>query len=463
VKPSENRVSFNCQNELGDVWLADVSLRLGGVLGLTPEQRLEEGTVDFAAPRSTRQARRDWFGFMVELERRYTQGLYQYLKHDLRVKAAVVDTQATYGGLGGVWRETQLDYVDNHAYWQHPFFPGRPWDGANWTIGNTSMTWARGSDTLTYLAQYRVAGKPYTVSEYNHPAPNDYRAECMPMLAAMAGLQDWDGIFQFDYGSQPADWSDARLQGFFQMVTDPAAVAFFPVAANLLRRGDVRPAREEVRLRVPHGMMLDWLTDHSGDVASLWRQVGTPQTAAIQHRLALEWTDGTELRGRALTIPDDAPTASDAGEVTWHSAERKGAFLVNTPKTKVALGDFAGTQVRLGRVTLDLGRTGNGWVAVAVTSMDDLPLRASRRMLVVAMSRVENQGMEWNERRTSVSDKWGTGPTVCEQVRVKVTVDDRELRAWALDGEGRRLGEPCASGVELRLQAPTVWYEVGEQ
>ncbi len=462
VRATENRISFNCQNELGDVWLADVSLKPGGVLGLAADQRLEDGTVEFAAPRSTRQARRDWFEFIVELERRYTQGLYQYLKQDLGVRAAVIDTQATYGGLGGVWRESQLDYIDNHAYWQHPFFPGRPWDGANWTIGNTSMTRAHGSDTLTYLAQYRVAGMPYTVSEYNHPAPNDYRAECMPMLAAMAGLQDWDGIFQFDYGSQPSDWSEARIQGFFQMVTDPAAVAFFPVAANLFRRGDVQAAREEVRLGVPRAKVVDWLTDRTGDLPSLWREVGVPQAAAIQHRLALEWTDGSELSGRAVTVPEGEPTASDTGEITWHAEADKGAFLVNTPRTKVALGDFAGTEMRLGRVTLQFGPTSNGWVAFAMTSMDDLPLRDSRRMLVVAMSRVENQAMEWNERRTSVSDKWGHGPTICEQVPVKLTVLDRELRAWALDGAGQRVGEPCASGATLDLQAPTVWYEVGE-
>ena len=83
---------------------------------------------------------------------------------------------------------------------------------------------SRAAATLPRLALERLLRRPHTVTEYNHPAPNDYRAECVPMLAAFAGLQDWDGIFQFDYGSQPSDWRDARIQGFFQMVTDPAAV-----------------------------------------------------------------------------------------------------------------------------------------------------------------------------------------------------------------------------------------------
>ena len=29
-----------------------------------------------------------------------------------------------------------LDYVDAHSYWQHPAFPGRPWDSRDWYVRN---------------------------------------------------------------------------------------------------------------------------------------------------------------------------------------------------------------------------------------------------------------------------------------------------------------------------------------
>ncbi len=74
------RLSFNAQNKLGELWLAGISLRPGGMLGL-PEGETLEGR-DISAPGSghTRQARRDWMAFFIELERRYTQGLYDFLK-----------------------------------------------------------------------------------------------------------------------------------------------------------------------------------------------------------------------------------------------------------------------------------------------------------------------------------------------------------------------------------------------
>lgn len=462
IREKETRLSFNCSNILGDVWFAGLSLKPGGVRGLPAEQTLEAGGIAIPASNSTRQARRDWFEFLMGLEEKYVTGLYKYLKQDLGVKAAVIDTQGSYAGVGGLARESHMDYLDNHAYWQHPSFPGRPWDGTNWTIGNTPMTSARGADTLTGLARQRLAGKAYTISEYNHPAPSDYRAECMPMAAAVGGLQDWDGLFEFDFGSTPENWADARIQGYFSMVADPAKVAFFPVAANLFRRGDMQPAREEVQLQVPRGQVADFMTDKGGSVSELWKLAGVPGLAALQHRLSVAWTDKGDVRARAVQVPETGPVVSDTGELSWDvDADKRGRFLVNTPKTRVILGHVAGEKLQLGDMTVQIGPTANGWAAVAVTSMDNLPLARSQRVLVVAMSRVENQGMGWNERRTSVSNKWGKGPVICEAVPVQVQIGGRALRAWALDGSGQRQGEPCAQGATVNLKAPTVWYEVG--
>jgi len=103
-----------------------------------------------------------------------------FLKNDLGVEAAIIDTQASYGGIAGTFRESFNDFVDMHAYWQHPSFPGRPWDGANWSIRNTPMVADKSGGNLTRLSVYRVAGKPFTVSEYDHPAPSHYAAEMFP-------------------------------------------------------------------------------------------------------------------------------------------------------------------------------------------------------------------------------------------------------------------------------------------
>jgi ABC-type amino acid transport system permease subunit len=37
--------------------------------------------------------------------------------------------------------------------------------------------------TIGALCRSAVLGKPFAVSEYNHPAPNDAQAECVPLVA----------------------------------------------------------------------------------------------------------------------------------------------------------------------------------------------------------------------------------------------------------------------------------------
>lgn len=464
-KPEHTRLSFNCQNSLGSVWLADVSLKPGGIRGLAADQSFEDMNVAFSTSSSTAQAWNDWLEFIMSLERKYTLDFHKYLKEDLGLRAWVIDTQATYGGLGGVLRERRLDYIDVHAYWQHPRFPGRPWDGNNWFIPNTPMTAALGKDTLTRLAQYRVAGRAFTVSEYNHPAPNDYRAECMPMLASFAALQDWDGIFQFCYGVHPDNWAEASLQSYFRMATDPAKVAFLPVAANLFRRGDVSPAKKEVRLRIPMSRAPDLVAKHQNDVGAIWTGAGVPRKTAVRHRVALEFTDEGKLWADRVTLPPGPFVTSDTDEINWMNPEDgEETFWVETPKTRFVAGHIAGAGIASkDGIELDIEQTENGWVAVALTSMDDLPLTKSKRMLLVAMSKVENQNMDWDEKRKTVGRKWGNGPTIAEGVNLKLAWPAKTgLGVYALDGAGRRIRQVSEvdGAFPLGPEHGTVWYEL---
>jgi hypothetical protein len=83
-----------------------------------------------------------------------------------------------------------------------------------------------------------VAGKPYTVSEVNHPFPNEYACEGIPILAAYAALHDWDGIFWYTLAHDHLVGEPARAIRHFDLGPDPAEwVPLFDahVAAGTLR------------------------------------------------------------------------------------------------------------------------------------------------------------------------------------------------------------------------------------
>ena len=73
----------------------------------------------------TSTARHDFSDFLWDTEARYWWGMHRFLKNELGVKPLVAGTQM---GWSPAHVQAALDYVDGHSYWQHPVFPGRPWD-----------------------------------------------------------------------------------------------------------------------------------------------------------------------------------------------------------------------------------------------------------------------------------------------------------------------------------------------
>ena len=60
--------------------------------------------------------------------------------------------------------------------------------------------------TVVQFARTPVLGRPYTISETNHPFPHQFASEGFPILTAYALLHDWDGLYWFTWksGRSPA-------------------------------------------------------------------------------------------------------------------------------------------------------------------------------------------------------------------------------------------------------------------
>ena len=120
----------------GTYELAEISLRPGGIVGLERGQRLEDDSVPVLRRKTmtlTRAAQRDFIDFLWDTEHDYWLGMYRYLKDNLKVQPIVSGTQLNYSP---THIQAELDYIDAHSYWNHPHFPGRPWDPRNWYVNN---------------------------------------------------------------------------------------------------------------------------------------------------------------------------------------------------------------------------------------------------------------------------------------------------------------------------------------
>lgn len=460
TRPNHCRAGFNLNNRIGEFWFADVSLRRGGWIGLPPSQTIEANNIPIPPGNAGPQVIHDFYRFLSDTECDYVEGMMDFLRNDLGVEAFLCDTQASYGKALGIYREaTHSDFIDMHSYWQHPNFPGRPWDGNNWFISNTSMVAEPGGGTLSRIVWFKMANKPYTVSEYDHPAPSDYAVEMFPLLASFAAFQDWDGFYQFNYSSGTITPDDHKLNGYFTLWNHPGKLVFLPVAAIMFRTGAVAAGKDRLLLEM-----------HEEDIveedAFGWTFLKEVAPVTYHRPVGFRLVPGDGGINVPETDVPDFPIVSNTGEITWQAEPRDNAwYTVNAPAVRAAVGYIAGKEIQLGDLTLRVTKAENNWATVAVAALDGKPLAESARVLVVAAGRIENTNMGWNEERTSVQNKWGTAPVVAEGIEAEITLPAGK-EAMALDGAGKPKQmvelQTGATGGLLTIgpQYGTLWYGI---
>ena len=462
------RLSVNMGAAVGMVEVTSPSLRPGREL-FHPGDARSLAELDFPGAGWPPAAVRSFRRFLVDTERAYVKRLRRHLTAKLGVESLVVDTQASYGGYWGLLREATLcGSIDMHAYWQHPRFPGKPWDGANWNIPNTSMVAAADGGTLARLAHYRLRGMPYTVSEYNHPAPNDHAAELFPMVSAFAAHQDWDGVYQFCYGNRTENLTVGKISSYFSLAQHSAQLVFAPIAALVFRRGAVPPGPGPVRVGLP--------VEHMGkDLATAWPGPRNwlptdvlPLRAVLGNRYEVEFTDvGSEPVVPQLPSAPDGAAQIATSHIIWQASGDAPRFTVTAPAVRCAVGWIAGEDVELGDVRLKVDMPAGTWVCAALASVDSRPIVESAKLVLSLATRVENSNMGWDEERKTVGRKWGSAPVVAQGVPAEIILPGRSApRAWALDTRGEKSSPVSVSrtddGWRLAVgpQYKTLWYVI---
>jgi len=305
------------------------------------------------------------------------------------------------------------------------------------------MEQAIGRDSLlARSAPWRLLDRPFTISEWNIPAPHDYAASVVPFAAVVAALQDWDGVFFFTYGNS-SDWFGDRLSGYFSFNGHPAKLALITTCANLFRRGDLSPI---------------------STVLAGTRGEQVPGALALQHRIGI---DPTLEEPASCTEPEAKRLATPDGAVVWDARDSARAFVsVNAPASRGVWGMIAGQEFDLGGMRIAVGEVERDYAVIFITSLDGEPLERSGRMLLAAVGSAENLGMGWNVDRTSVSNKWGRGPTQVNVIPADLTLGCRIKVVHALDGCGKRCGEVpvsrTADGSRFTIggEHKTLWYEI---
>jgi len=473
VSETNARVNFGSMgNKAATFWFADARFQTGGKLGTFPEgASLAARTVpnirfSGSGYTGTRNARADWLSFLRDLENEYYREMVGHVRTNLGYPGLIFGTIMANSP---ATVQSRLDVIDGHSYWQHPEFPGNPWDSVNWLVQNVSMVNTL-DNTLSGLARQRIKGKPFTVTEYQHSSPNYYGAEGPLLLAAYAGLQDWDGLWLFDYGHGNDTVTMGYVRGFFEIGQHPTKMANLLLAAHLFRRHDIQPARHEIAMRFTPERELQALQNTYAWGVFSSSQLGVPGKLAFTNRLST--AVGAEAQGlnTAPAAPSGNDVLSDTGELRWNaSVANKGLVTINSPRTKGLVGFADNQEVQLGTVRLRPGTTLLGWCTLGITLKSGQSLTNDCTALIVATGWWENTGQVWKDsNKNSVGNQWGRAPVLAEVVPFTITlpVPTNQVRVWSLNTQGARQSQLPISGdsqsttLTVGTNAATIWYEV---
>ena len=392
---------------------------------------------------------KDRIKFLAQTEKAYFDQMYNYIKNDLGCKAMVTGT-ILFGPIG-LYTHSDMDFIDTHAYWQHPRFPNRPWDQADWLISQKAMTEYFADSTFFKLALGHLSNKPVTVTEYNHPAPLDSQAECVPMIASFAAAQDFSGVWLYTYSHSSDDWDRQMMNSFFDIDTNPAKWGFIRSGAAIFRDAAVTP------LNASKLMSFSTTGDYLNDLIALHQKDSNKLSAVLL-------PDPTDLNNKRLYAPSSRdfpiPAVSSQTKISWPADNNQSAYVVTSAGALIAIGRPG----RLNQPTYNqIQLHSPAFAAVTITSLDNpapANLRTSKNILITACGRCENTDMKFSPDRSTVSTNWGRPPVLIETVDATINLPLTNFKCYALNPDGTVKSQVPVSDntVHITPKYQTMWY-----
>jgi hypothetical protein len=399
--------------------------------------------------------------FLIELQKSYFDDIRRHLRQ-IGVRIPITGTNWAVGCGASLETQKDMDFTDSHTYW----YQFGVWTATEKKLMNKSMLSERNPwwDSLTSM---RLADKPFYVSEWDHPWPNEWRAESSLLLAAVSCLQGWTGtaIHTYRYDCRenvdqiaPPITSNALSgipyrSGVFDTFNDPAKFGLFYHAALIMRRGDVREHATVTEIVLPGFTVDDEKTSQRRLLAD--RDIVAAKGAAESRKIAIQLPNASAQAekqvplGQPLVAEDATEIRSETGELYRNLQKRYGT--IDTPRTKVVYG-FIGAAGEIAIKGLNV-KAATDFGVIAISSLSDAATVDSDNLLLTTVGRADNTGAEYNADHT-IQFALGHGPIEVEVIEAVIELETKVsgLQIWAVNPAGMLIGRIPAEYDDGKLQ-----------
>jgi len=325
---------------------------------------------------------------------------------------------------------SELDIICSNDYWDHPqvWKIGGDWDKIlEAPFHNRSQFKNPKASVIQNKSYYRVDGKPFIITEWNHCYPNEYVLEGAPLIAAYGALQGWNGILQFDFNLQTLGLD--RIQNY-KLSVQPEDAAQWVMAAPMFLRGDVK---------IAPGQIVEGITDEQ-----LYNIPNYSDMLEINYHLPFITKVAKSFGGKSKgNIADYAKyfdkenntIRSETGELMINGST--GFMRIETPRVQGAAGFISGEKFDFPLFTCEIS---NKHASVFAVSADGADLAASKRFYLVAASPAKMKNQLYDPARNML-ENIGDSEVLVQVINGKITFKKtigKKLQIYPLDPTGKR-------------------------
>lgn len=463
--------------------------------------------------RRSRAQQNDWLEFLWDTEVGYWKHMRDHIVGLTGVedRPLIIGTQVDYSP--AFVQAQDMDIIDTHSYWQH--YSSLP--NGVLVARNIPMSGAvTGQDTVGLRSGRRMLNKPFMGTESGHGYPNTFGGEGIPIVAAYAAVQGWQGLCYFAYedhnreefltyvsNGQPVSGTglpsggrfDSGFEGVWTMGRSPTKMASMPAGVQALNTVTAAPAASAAWVVADKRSMIELIrqrqrvnigaTDFGGGAIS--------SMLAFTTRLGMRMDASDCYVVRPSVQPTSGALADPSGRLLWNTTTPTARFVMSAAVVKAFSGYFVpGTPIALGdNVSVTLNETMQHltnvgtvspecWGAIALVLKEGAAFGAAgSRWLVTTAGYTDNFKSTWQTYRGPLAGEdspaplsapaaVGQSPTLVERIggTLTVPVGAGRLAAYSLDGNGDRIA-PLAvvynggmATVTLPSLTPTLWYEM---
>jgi hypothetical protein len=433
----------------------------------------------------------DFLQFLADTDSRYLNRMRAVVKAETDARVPVTGTQMAYGGALNFDSHAAMDYIDEHIYVGHPEFPSRGYTPRDWRMRNVAPSGGVELRRLLAMSYRRDRTKPFVVSEYSQPFPQPRGAETIPVLATIAALQDWDGLFYFDY-TYTRDGLKAPAN--FSLTGDWGKYALTGPSAQIFRQPTVAALPDRIALPLPVSARRAIAASTAFDAldADIATRLGVMPELAFRTQVAIDTTPNASTH---FVAPAPAAAATPDDSIGFDAAEH--LFTVRHDRVWGVFGDAGGKRVEGRGLLAEFPGKAGQHTSFWVTALDGAPLARARSWLVTLGSWttgtqpgslparpkevVAYKGdTTWltlepdpttPDQPSGATDTAGPAWQARSPLRLTWASKDGMPTVYPLDGAGRRqaplaapavrrLGDQVTVDLHATAPAASLWYEI---